>query len=487
MKLKRYLILLLSILFLFTGCGTLKFVEKKERPPDPATFMLSDWALDEYLDVGGNKVRAFTSLIGGGSGALDKVNSSNITDGDTALVITATYKYTYSYDDSSAAGEDSPSVIMPDNAPGTGRWILSKIVVMGLVIGDADISEVEAEILDGATVTTIELNYSVGLSELIQTSLDAKEPTITEGSIGNGFVVLDDLKAEAKWVRETITTDADPYEVTPTAGWNVYNEYYLLITPHQADVNLELQVTGPPANQCKAHFKNEGAEAFYIADINAQQEVINDGTLTVAAGEWAHFIWDTDRWTQDDDRVNQSFKTFLTTEIDFIPVGYKIDGASAAAALATITSGTDKVNVRNFDGAADEDLVFDWSVPEDIVVATGAKYRVICFIVSATGPSNEKWSFQLAGFSMGDGDPLNGTLGTAVASSIAGRTDAQYDRVATAWSSAMTTTHITDLLGSETVEFKLNRDADGANDDYVQDIGVLGIEVKYTRTHDTTF
>ena len=163
-----------------------------------------------------------------------------------------------------------------------------------------------------------------------------------------------------------------------------------------------------------------------------------------------------------------------------------IDGASAPDALAPLTSGTDKVNARTFAGGADEDLVFDWQVPGDLDTTTGIKFRVICIVSAATGPSDETWQFELHGFTLGDGDALDGTLGTAQTSNSGSRTDAQYDRVATAWSAVMTATHITDLAVGETAEFKLYRDVDDV-DDYAQNVAVVGIELKYKRDHDTTF
>jgi hypothetical protein len=163
------------------------------------------------------------------------------------------------------------------------------------------------------------------------------------------------------------------------------------------------------------------------------------------------------------------------------------DGASAPDALETMTSGTDKVDLRTFADDADEDVLFTWQMPDDIDTTSGIKFRVICFIDNATGPSGETWMFSLQGFSLGQGDALDGTLGTAQDSNSGSRTDAQYDRVATAWSSAMTSTHITDLSAvSETIIFKLFRDVDDT-DDYAQDIGVVGVELKYKREYSATF
>lgn len=65
-----------------------------------------------------------TSLIGGGSGALDAIDGAGLSDGDGALVIASGYHFTYVLDDDSAAAESSPDIIAPDDNPGDKRWIL---------------------------------------------------------------------------------------------------------------------------------------------------------------------------------------------------------------------------------------------------------------------------------------------------------------------------------------------------------------------------
>lgn len=172
----------------------------------------------------------------------------------------------------------------------------------------------------------------------------------------------------------------------------------------------------------------------------------------------------------------------------FIPIAYGIDsGSNPPSSLNTLVSTNGYVDVRDFDGTAqDEDVMFVWSAPSDLDATTGIKFRVICYVSAATGPSAETWQFEVQGFSLGDGDALAGTLGTAQTSNSGSRTDVQYDRVSTAWSSAMTSTHITDLTAGETVHLKLYRDIDDT-DDYGQDIAVAGIELRYKRNMTTTF
>lgn len=65
-----------------------------------------------------------TSLIGGGSGALDSISGTNLTDLDSAMVFTADTFYFYILDDDSAAAESSPDIIEPAATAGNKRWIL---------------------------------------------------------------------------------------------------------------------------------------------------------------------------------------------------------------------------------------------------------------------------------------------------------------------------------------------------------------------------
>ena len=83
---------------------------------------------------------------------------------------------------------------------------------------------------------------------------------------------------------------------------------------------------------------------------------------------------------------------------------------------------------------------------------------------------------------MGNGDALGVTFGSVVESAITGRSDAQYDRLKTTQSSAVT---VSNIVAGTTSILKLERDHDSANDTYVQDVGVYGIIIQYSRQIDT--
>jgi hypothetical protein len=73
-------------------------------------------------------------LIGGAEGALDAIShldpkgddSVALITGDVCIVVTESHSYTYRYDSSSSAVEDSPKIIAPDS--GGGRWILVEYI-----------------------------------------------------------------------------------------------------------------------------------------------------------------------------------------------------------------------------------------------------------------------------------------------------------------------------------------------------------------------
>jgi len=169
----------------------------------------------------------------------------------------------------------------------------------------------------------------------------------------------------------------------------------------------------------------------------------------------------------------------LHSDVDILPVEYAEDGSSAPAAKSTLSS-TNKVDIRDFDGSSNEDIKFVWQAPYDLTGST-VKARVICYVSNATAPANtEVVAFSVAGISLANSGILSGSVGTAVTTSVtAGTGYVQYDRIATAWSTAIT---ITGLAAGESCHIDLIRLAT-STDTYAQDIGVAFFEIKYNRQH----
>lgn len=76
-----------------------------------------------------NKVRAFTALTGGGTGALDKISVADLTDGDIAIVVVGNTVYFYEYNDGATDAEDSSEYkyIRPDDYSTDGVWYLTTV------------------------------------------------------------------------------------------------------------------------------------------------------------------------------------------------------------------------------------------------------------------------------------------------------------------------------------------------------------------------
>ena len=96
-----------------------------------------------------------------------------------------------------------------ENLSTSGTLGAGVITATGLTIGSAVITEAELEILDGASLSTTELNYVDGVTSAIQTQIDTKAPlasptftgTITIGSAGISETELEILDGL------TVTTD----------------------------------------------------------------------------------------------------------------------------------------------------------------------------------------------------------------------------------------------------------------------------------------
>lgn len=251
----------------------------------------------------------------------------------------------------------------------------------------------------------------------------------------------------------------------------------------QVDRNIHAEVADITNGACSIYkdvvcvFATDGTYGQLIASFSAQNKPLQiGGTVLVATG---HSLTSEDILVGGDlevDGVLYPDGGILIDDYAYFDISNGLDGA-APPEVATVLSSTNKVVVRNFDPASDEDLLFDWDVPGDFY-GTTITFRVITFITNATGPSNEGVAFFLQGASIGDGDILSSALGTAIKSSWTGKTEVQYDRIATAWSAAVT---ITDILANETTLLKLYRDISDGDDTYAQDVGASRLQIKFKR------
>ncbi len=74
-----------------------------------------------------NEWYGFTSLTGGGSGALDAIDGAALADGEMALGVVSGIAYVYQLDSDRAGAESSPRVVKPDTNADDKRWILVSV------------------------------------------------------------------------------------------------------------------------------------------------------------------------------------------------------------------------------------------------------------------------------------------------------------------------------------------------------------------------
>lgn len=161
------------------------------------------------------------------------------------------------------------------------------------------------------------------------------------------------------------------------------------------------------------------------------------------------------------------------TKYEYIPIRYAEDddGGSTPATVSELTTST--MVARLFDATTAESVIFWWQVPADY--AAGIKYRVYYGLV-ASASTDDTAAFSLAGCSVASGEAIVCSEGTAIviAQELSTTTDAQWDLMVTGWSEAVT---VTGIAAGEMARLLFSRAV--ASDDVAQDLGVIGIEIKY--------
>ena len=74
--------------------------------------------------AGASNFYGATALTGGGAGALDSIDGTNLASGDAAYTTTSTAFYIHYLNATSGAAEASPDVVAPDANSGNKRWVL---------------------------------------------------------------------------------------------------------------------------------------------------------------------------------------------------------------------------------------------------------------------------------------------------------------------------------------------------------------------------
>jgi len=198
-----------------------------------------------------------TSHTGGGTGALDKYDGDDLTDGDVAMVVVeGKVTDTYVLDASSSASESYPSVIAPDTNPGTKRWIRQEdnrdhFLYSRKASADTLDDEFESTTLD---VKWTAVGPSSGTVDLLETGTSTNRYDLTTRP---GWLLLQAGLSQVCSLRQDVTLgDGDCVTIAMSAGMG-----------HDASI---------ANNQAKAGI------------------VLNDNDTSYSSGNYTEFYLDTD-------------------------------------------------------------------------------------------------------------------------------------------------------------------------------------------------
>jgi hypothetical protein len=164
----------------------------------------------------------------------------------------------------------------------------------------------------------------------------------------------------------------------------------------------------------------------------------------------------------------------IIVKTEFIPVAWMTDGAAAPGTLTTYET----LKYRDFDDAATKDAQFIWIAPP-YLIGTTVKVRAIAIVTNATAPANNEgvsWGISAAcSAASASVDPARGTKVQSEDADLDDDCNAQYDVCYFPFVEVTPTALAASLLCAFTVE----RTHDDTDDDYTQDIGLIGVEIKY--------
>jgi len=127
----------------------------------------------------------------------------------------------------------------------------------------ADLTQAEVQILDGATVTTTELNYVDGVTSAIQTQLDTKAPTASPTLTGTATIngTLDIEEVYEKVTTQTTTTGTITFDTTTQAIEFYTANQTANRTINFSNVNSNLAIG---QSMTSAVLMTQGSTAYYL-------------------------------------------------------------------------------------------------------------------------------------------------------------------------------------------------------------------------------
>jgi hypothetical protein len=274
MRIWKYLgILLLVVSF---GCAGLQQKPQPVEKPPGQVFRIEDITTQGAA----NKIRAFTEIEGGASGALDAVNCTLLAENDLALAydVNSETMYFYWFDDGNTDAESNPWKMRPDNYAtcGDGVWIaMSSFGVAGVAqpavnFRDSDqahqiIAKLYADAAD-ANDSRLYVQVEVGTSLTTYITIDGVNEEITlAANLESTYYISGEVNVQQ--------VSSMPHSVSAIESRGGY-----LVVTATGDVDLpDCSATSIGMNLCVE--QGDASETVSVAVGDASDDILYEGTL----------------------------------------------------------------------------------------------------------------------------------------------------------------------------------------------------------------
>jgi hypothetical protein len=475
---KRIFLLLISI-FLVTGCGTVRYANmddptKTELPPAPTV-----------------KEGTASELSTGTSTAKRVWSPKVLADEFSGATVEVE-------DDAYGAGWDSDTTHAPSQ-----NAVYDKIESLGGDMAKStydtdDDGSVDGQDADEVSSTATGSIEATDVDSAIAELESEKQATITEGSLDNlidsgdikdGEIANADIASDAAIAQSKIAgfggaaapnvtlndsdaagaDDADEEAATFQANMGTTTE-----DSEDSDWWITAMQGGSQIETIRYDESDDQVEVKKDLNLEEDLEIATGKNVTVGSERWDNGSDKLEGAAIEDNGVPQgALSNYAKSE--FIPIGWFNDGASAPSGDVT---DEDNISYLDFPDDSTTDMECVWLVPSNLTGST-IKVRAIAVITNATAPADtEGVSWGISACSVATDEDHDCTLGTEVYSED---TDLD-DSAGTQWDLAFfpyVEVTPTGLAAGELLKLAINRDHDNTDDTYGQDIGLIGVEIKW--------
>lgn len=374
---------------------------------------------------------------------------------------------------------------------------------MRLYDGDSHYLQIDVDNLAGNTT----INLPSAFVSATADDTAAADITIDDDDAGTALTVRVDAAGAAAGTPNVgiiITTDDDddadydPFQVRDDSGGN---DDALFTIDHTGKVT-QAAVDNPTFTYDEADGTDWetrvddvgnsfeiGSSAGGIGD-NVEVEIDEDGDFHITGdvyvtGDDIFATTNTNGFVWVGDGTN--YNPTQVVETEFIPVSYmEADGTTDPDALTN----EDNISYRDFDDAAAEELEFFWQAPFNLSGST-LKVNVVAVITNAAAPADtEGVSWGISACSVTGDESHDCGVGAEINvedTDLDNHASAQWDIIYLGSeavddpdaANGFVEVTPTGLDNGEMVKIAIQRDVADADDDYAQDIGLVGITIKY--------